>query len=147
MPTAALDPTGGVPQPAPFPIAKTAPPNPIAYPGPGRRSSGASGQCPPGQTLAPGYGRPEKLQPRITLPRSGFKERILSLAGVQNAFKSWVMAALTNEGINVARAHGFALRQTVPMADLKRSSHSELHSFVARRLPAWQQSLESRGIS
>ena len=38
IPTAAFDPTGGVPQPAPFPIAKTVLPNPTADPGPGQSS-------------------------------------------------------------------------------------------------------------
>ena len=51
----AFDPTGGVPQPAPFPIAKSVLPNPIADPGPGHRSPDAPGQCPPGQNCCPGY--------------------------------------------------------------------------------------------
>jgi len=42
---------------------------------------------------------------------------------------------------------GFALLQTVPLADLKRSRHPKLLSFVAKRLPGWQQSLGTRGIS
>jgi hypothetical protein len=42
---------------------------------------------------------------------------------------------------------GFALLQTVPLADLRRSPHPKLLSFVAKRLPGWQQSLGTRGIS
>ena len=42
---------------------------------------------------------------------------------------------------------GFALLQTVPLADLRRSRHPKLLSFVAKRLPGWQQSLGTRGIS
>jgi hypothetical protein len=42
---------------------------------------------------------------------------------------------------------GFALLQTVPWADLRRSRHPRLLSFVAKRLPGWQQSLGTRGIS
>ena len=56
MSTPAFDPTGGVPQPAPFPIAKSVLPNPIADPGTGHRSPDASGQCPPpGQNCCPAY--------------------------------------------------------------------------------------------
>jgi hypothetical protein len=58
MSTAAFDPTGEVPQPAPFPIAKTVLPNPIADPGTGRRKPRRVWAMPPGQTLAPGYGQP-----------------------------------------------------------------------------------------
>jgi hypothetical protein len=42
---------------------------------------------------------------------------------------------------------GFALLQTVPLADLMRSRHPKLLSFVAKRLPGWQYSLGTRGIS
>jgi hypothetical protein len=42
---------------------------------------------------------------------------------------------------------GFALLQTVPLADLRRSRHPKLLSFVAKRLPGWQESLGTRGIS
>ena len=41
----------------------------------------------------------------------------------------------------------FALLQTVPLADLRRSRHPKLLSFVAKRLPGWQHSLGTRGIS
>ena len=47
---------------------------------------------------------------------------------------------------SVSRAHGFALLQTVPLAALRRSRHPKLISFVAKRLPGWQQSLGSSGI-
>ena len=52
------------PQPAPFPIAKSVLPNPIADPGTGHRSPDASGQCPPGQNCCPGY------RALVTTPRS-----------------------------------------------------------------------------
>ena len=55
MSTAAFDPTGGVTQPAPFPIAKSVLPNPIADPGADHRSLEAFGQCPPGLNCCPGY--------------------------------------------------------------------------------------------
>jgi hypothetical protein len=55
MSTAAFDPTGGVPQPAPFPIAKSVLSNPIADPGTGHRSPDAFGQCPPELNCCPGY--------------------------------------------------------------------------------------------
>ena len=42
---------------------------------------------------------------------------------------------------------GFALLQTVPLADLRRSRHPKLLSFVAKRLPGWEQALGTRGIS
>jgi hypothetical protein len=42
---------------------------------------------------------------------------------------------------------GFALLRTVPWADLRRSRHPELLSFVAKGLPSWQQSLGTRGVS
>jgi len=57
MSTAAFDPTGGVPQPALFPIAKSVLPNPTADPGTSHLQHGRVGQCHRGQTLAPGYGR------------------------------------------------------------------------------------------
>jgi hypothetical protein len=46
MSTGAFDPTGGVLQPAPFPIAKTVLPNPIADPGTAHRSTDALGHTP-----------------------------------------------------------------------------------------------------
>ena len=46
MSTAAFDPTGGVPRPAPFPIAKTVLPNPIADPGTGHRNTDVLGNAP-----------------------------------------------------------------------------------------------------
>jgi hypothetical protein len=50
------------------------------------------------------------------------------------------------EIINIAREHGFALLQTVPLADLVRSPHPKLVNFVAKRLPGWQRALGSAGI-
>jgi hypothetical protein len=57
MSTEAFDPTGGVPQPVPFPIAKSVLPNPTAAPCTGHLQHGRAGQSPQGQTLAPGYSR------------------------------------------------------------------------------------------
>jgi len=57
MSTTAFDATGGVAQPAPFPIAKAVLPNPRADPRTGHRSPDASGRCPRGQALAPGSER------------------------------------------------------------------------------------------
>jgi hypothetical protein len=42
---------------------------------------------------------------------------------------------------------GLSLLQTVPLADVRRCRHLKLLSFVAKRLPGWQQSLGTRGIS
>jgi hypothetical protein len=55
MPVAALDPTGGVPPPAPFPIAKSGLPNPIADPSTGRPPQpGRVWAMPPGTDVRPG---------------------------------------------------------------------------------------------
>jgi hypothetical protein len=42
---------------------------------------------------------------------------------------------------------GFALLQRVHLVNLRRSRHLKLPSFVAKRLPGWQHSLGTRGIS
>jgi hypothetical protein len=57
-----------------------------------------------------------------------------------------LLSTSDREVIKVARAHGFVLLQTVPLADLKRSHLPKLVNFVTRRLPAWQQLLGSHGI-
>ncbi len=44
-------------------------------------------------------------------------------------------------------ARGFALLQTVPLADLRRSRHPKLLNFMAKRLPGWQQFMGTRGLS
>ncbi|MGO8927619.1 MAG: hypothetical protein ACLQU3_12095 [Limisphaerales bacterium] len=64
-----------------------------------------------------------------------------------NALQQLLLSTSNREVIKVARAHGFALLQTVPLADLTRSRHAKLLSFVAKRLPAWQQSLGTRSLS
>jgi len=64
-----------------------------------------------------------------------------------NALQQLLLSTSNREVIKVARAHGFALLQTVPLADLTRSRHPKLLSFVAKRLPAWQQSMGTRGLS
>ena len=64
-----------------------------------------------------------------------------------NALQQLLLWTSRPVSVKVALAHGFALLQTVPLADLKRSRHPKLLSFVARRLPGWQQSLGTRGIS
>ena len=67
----------------------------------------------------------------------------------QAGFADYLELLLCSSGrksISVARAHGFALRQTVPLADLRRSRRPKLISFVVKRLPGGQQSLGSRGI-
>ena len=64
-----------------------------------------------------------------------------------NALQQLLLSASNREVIKVARAHGFALLQTVPLADLTRSRLPKLLSFVAKRLPAWQQYLGTRGLS
>ena len=64
-----------------------------------------------------------------------------------NALQQLLLSTSNREVIKVARAHGFALLQTVPLADLTRSRLPKLLSFVAKRLPAWQQSMGTRGLS
>jgi len=64
-----------------------------------------------------------------------------------NALQQLLLSTSNREVSKVARAHGFALLQTMPLADLTRSRHPKLLSFVAKRLPAWQQSMGTRGHS
>jgi hypothetical protein len=64
-----------------------------------------------------------------------------------NALQLLLLLTSHHKSIKVARAHGFALLQTVPLADVRRSRHPKLLTFVAKRLPGWQQSLGARGIS
>jgi hypothetical protein len=63
-----------------------------------------------------------------------------------NALQQLLLWTSDRETIKVARAHGFALLQTVPLADLTRSHHPKLVNFVAKRLPGWQQLLGSPGL-
>jgi hypothetical protein len=66
---------------------------------------------------------------------------------VLNALQQLLLWTSDREIIKVARAHGFVLLQTVPLADLKRSHLPKLLSFVSKRLPGWQQLLGVPGTS
>jgi hypothetical protein len=72
--------------------------------------------------------------------------RDLKLGPFLNALRQLLLWTSCPGSIKVARAHGFALLQTVSWANLSRSRHPKLLSFVAKRLPGWLPSLGTRGI-
>jgi hypothetical protein len=100
-------------------------------------------------------GRQDEKHIRILIPSvRAFLRRLIVEAHTTgncrpalNALQQLLLSTSNREVIKVARAHGFALLQTVPLTDLTRSRHPKLLSFVAKRLPAWQQYLGTRGLS
>jgi hypothetical protein len=99
-------------------------------------------------------GRQDEKHVRILIPCvRGFLRRLVMEAQTSgncrpalNALQQLLLCTSGRESITVARAQGFPLLQTVPLADLRRSRHPKLISFVVKRLPGWQQLLGSRGI-
>jgi hypothetical protein len=99
-------------------------------------------------------GRQDEKHVRILIPCvRGFIRRLVTEAQTSgncrpalNALQQLLLCTSGRKITSVARAHGFALLQTVPLAALRRSRHPKLISFVAKRLPGWQQSLGSSGI-
>jgi len=100
-------------------------------------------------------GRQDEKHVRILIPCArAFIRRLVAEAQSSgncrpalNALQQLLLWTSDRESNNVARAHDFALLQTLPLADLRRSNHPKLVRFVAKRLPGWQQLLVSHGIS
>jgi hypothetical protein len=99
-------------------------------------------------------GRQDERHVRILIPcvRAFIRRLVVEAHGsgncrpALNALQQLLLCTSHRGRIKLARARGFALLQTVPLADLTRSRHPKLVNFVARRLPAWQQVLQSSGI-
>jgi len=100
-------------------------------------------------------GRQDEKHVRVLIPCvRGFLRRLVGEAQTSgngrpalNALQQLLLCTSSRVSIRLARAHGFALLQTIPLADLRRSPHPKLINFVAKRLPGWQHSLRSRGIT
>jgi hypothetical protein len=101
------------------------------------------------------HGRQDEKHVRILIPCvRAFLRRLVAEAHSKgncrpalNALQQLLLCTSRREIIKVARARGFALLQTVPLADLRRSEHPKLVNFVTMRLPGWQKLLASHGIS
>jgi hypothetical protein len=97
-------------------------------------------------------GRQDEKHVRILIPCvRAFLRRLIIEAHTSgncrpalNALQQLLLLTSKRQIIKIARAHGFALLQTMPLPDLTISHHPKLISFVAKRLPAWQKLLVHR---
>jgi hypothetical protein len=100
-------------------------------------------------------GRQDEKHVRILIPCTrAFLRRLVVEAHTSgnfrpalNALQQLLLWTSNRDTIKAAHARGFALLQTLPLADLTSSDHPKLVNFVAKRLPGWQQLLENRGLS
>jgi hypothetical protein len=100
-------------------------------------------------------GRQDEKHVRILIPCvRAFLRRLVAEAHstgncrpALNALQQLVLWTSRRAVIKLARARGFVLLQTVPLAELTGSRLPKLANFVTKRLPGWQQALENPGIS
>jgi hypothetical protein len=52
-----------------------------------------------------------------------------------------VLVTSHRNAVRIARARGFDLAQSAPLADLARSENPRLVNFVTKQLPKWRQAL------
>jgi hypothetical protein len=94
-------------------------------------------------------GRQDEKHVRVLIPCvRAFLRRLIAEAHstgncrpALNALQQLLLWTSNRELIEAARAHGFVLLHTVPLADLTTSHHPKLVNFVTKRLPGWQQFL------
>jgi hypothetical protein len=97
-------------------------------------------------------GRQDEKHVRILIPCvRAFIRRLLVEAQahgncrpVINALKQLVLVTSHRDALKIARARGFDLAQSAPLADLATSRNIRLVNFVTKQLPMWRQALGRR---
>jgi hypothetical protein len=98
-------------------------------------------------------GRQDEKHVRILIPCvRAFVRRLIVEAHTSgncrpalNALQQLLLWTSDRRVVKAARAHGFVLLHTLPLADLTTSHHPKLINFVTKRLPGWRFLLEGRG--